>query len=133
MTVTWLFDVDGTLIDGITGGSLRPGARPLLEALRARGVRVVLWSSGGADYAWRKARDNGFDDLVDETYSKVRADPDGLWDLPEEFVLAPPAVLVDDMSHEVPPVGEVVTVRQYLGPNPYDTGLAALVERALAA
>jgi FMN phosphatase YigB (HAD superfamily) len=24
--VSWLFDVDGTLIDGITGSSLRPGA-----------------------------------------------------------------------------------------------------------
>ena len=129
MSDSWLFDVDGTLVDGITGRSLRPGARSLLAALRLRDVRVLLWSSGGADYAWRRAHDTGIADLVDATYSKFRPHPDACWDLPAPLAAAPPAVLVDDMPHEVPPVGEVIGVRQYLGPNPHDTGLAGLADR----
>jgi hypothetical protein len=93
---------------------------------------VLLWSSGGAEYAWRKARDTGIADLVDSTYSKFRAHPDRQWELPEELVLAPPSVMVDDMPDEVPVVGEVVAVRQYLGPNPHDTGLAELADRLRA-
>jgi long-chain acyl-CoA synthetase len=130
---SWLFDVDGTLVDGITGCSLRPGARELLTLLRTRGVRILLWSSGGADYAWRRAHETGIADLVEATYDKVRPRPDDLWDLPEELAAAPPAVLVDDMPAEVPPVGEVLAVRQYLGPNPHDTGLHPVAERAAVA
>ncbi|MGV0791404.1 hypothetical protein [Mycolicibacterium sp. XJ1819] len=127
--VGWLFDVDGTLIDGITGRSLRPGARELLTALRGRGVDVLLWSAGGADYAWRRARDNGIDDLVVGAYDKVRAEPSLPWEVPGDLVDRPPAVLVDDMPADVPAVGEVVAVRRYLGPNPHDRGLAALLRR----
>jgi hypothetical protein len=68
--VRWLFDVDGTLIDGVTGRSLRPGARELLMALRDRGVAVLLWSAGGAEYAWRRAEDTGIGDLVDAAFDK---------------------------------------------------------------
>ena len=31
----WVFDVDGCLVDSLTGTSLRPGARELLARLRA--------------------------------------------------------------------------------------------------
>jgi hypothetical protein len=37
-----LFDVDATLIDEVTGSNLRPHARTLLEALRSRGIRLLL-------------------------------------------------------------------------------------------
>ena len=127
--VRWLFDVDGTLIDGVTGRSLRPGARELLMALRNRGVAVLLWSAGGAEYAWRRAEDTGIGDLVDVAFNKVRDGPSQPWDLPAELVDAPPAVLVDDMPEDVPQVGEVVSVRRYLGPNPHDTGLQPLLRR----
>jgi hypothetical protein len=130
--VSWLFDVDGTLVDGITGCSLRPGARELLVALRSRGIRVLLWSSGGGEYAWRRARETGFHDLVDAAYDKRRDDPASPWDLPGALAERPPVVLVDDMPAEVPAVGEIVAVRPYLGPNPHDTGLQPLVHRLAA-
>lgn len=125
----WLFDVDATLVDGVTGSYLRPHARPLLELLRDRGVRVLLWSSGGADYAFRRARQHAIDHLVDGTFSKQRRDPAGPWELPPELRDDPPDVLVDDVPAELPAVGQVVHVRPYLGPNPHDDGLADLLER----
>jgi hypothetical protein len=98
-------------------------------ALRDRGVAVLLWSAGGAEYAWRRAEDTGIGDLVDAAFDKVRDGPSQPWDLPAELVDAPPAVLVDDMPEDVPQVGEVVSVRRYLGPNPHDTGLQWLLRR----
>ena len=50
MGTVWAFDVDGCLVDSITGTSLRPLARPVLEQLRAQGSTVVLWSAGGGEY-----------------------------------------------------------------------------------
>jgi len=128
----WLFDVDATLIDGVTGGHLRPHARSLLEQLQARGIRVLLWSSGGAEYALRRARQHAIDHLVDGSFSKRRQDPGGPWDMPSELRTAPPSVLVDDVPDEVPAVGEVVRGRPYLGPNPHDDVLAHLVDRVTA-
>jgi long-chain acyl-CoA synthetase len=124
---SWLFDVDATLIDGITGGHLRPHARTLLETLRERGVRVLLWSSGGAEYALRRARQHGFDHLIDGSFAKRRPDPRDRWDLPTELHARPRLVLVDDVPDEVPEAGVVVRVRPYLGFNPHDTGLADLL------
>ena len=48
----WAFDVDACLVDSITGTSLRPLARPVLESLRAQGATVVLWSAGGGMIIW---------------------------------------------------------------------------------
>ena len=126
---SWLFDVDATLIDGVTGSHLRPHARPLLELLRDRGVRVLLWSSGGADYALRRARQHAVDHLVDGAFGKRRSDPAGRWELPPELRDDPPDVLVDDVPAELPAAGEIVPVRPFLGPNPHDSGLAALLDR----
>ena len=47
----WVLDVDGTIVDSLTGTSLRPGSAELLASLREVGVRTILWSAGGADYA----------------------------------------------------------------------------------
>lgn len=128
----WLFDVDGTVIDAVTGRSLRPFARELLGALRERGTPVLLWSSGGADYAWRRARETGIDDLVVAAHAKQGRDPAGRWFLPAELLADPPSVLVDDLPAEVPHVGEVVGVPPYIGPNPRDSALAPLLERVRA-
>jgi hypothetical protein len=65
-----LFAVDATPVDGVTGGHLRPDARTLLELLRDCGVRVLLWSSGGADFALRRDRQDAIDHLVDAAYGK---------------------------------------------------------------
>jgi hypothetical protein len=46
-----VFDVEGCLVDSLTGSSLRPGARQLLEHLAERGSVVVLWRAGGDTYA----------------------------------------------------------------------------------
>jgi acyl-coenzyme A synthetase/AMP-(fatty) acid ligase len=126
---SWLFDVDGTVVDGITGRSLRPFARELLGALRDRGTPVLLWSSGGAEYAWRRARETGIDDLVVAAFAKRARDGAGRWFLPDELVADPPSVLVDDLPAELPNVGEVIGVPAYIGPNPRDSALAALLER----
>ena len=48
---TWVFDVDGCLLDGMSASSLRPGALELLDELARRGVRLLVWSAGGAQYA----------------------------------------------------------------------------------
>jgi hypothetical protein len=75
--MTWVFDVDGCLIDSLTGTSLRPGAAALLESLRERGNAVVLWSAGGAHYARARASEQGIDALVDAFHSKSGRDADG--------------------------------------------------------
>ncbi|TDC72020.1 HAD family hydrolase [Actinomadura sp. GC306] len=125
----WLFDVDGTLLDSVTGTSLRPLARELLAGLRELDVPVLLWSAGGADYARRRAESAGIADLVTAVHVKAERDGRGHWVLPALPPEHAPAVLVDDLPHEVPPVGEVVGVPPYVGPNPHDTALAALLRR----
>ena len=77
----WAFDVDACLVDSITGTSLRPLARPVLESLRAQGATVVLWSAGGGEYAQRRAVAVGIDDLVHACYDKDGRGADGRWAL----------------------------------------------------
>ncbi|WP_141119996.1 hypothetical protein [Mycobacterium malmoense] len=89
------------MVDATTGGSLLPRAREPLLALRSRGVGVLLWSSGGATSAWRRARQTGIADLVDSTCHKIRDDPSSRWELPEALAARVPAVSVDDMPVEV--------------------------------
>jgi len=55
----WVFDLDGCIVDSLTGSSLRPGTVELLEGLRRAGVTTVLWSAGGADYATKRAESSG--------------------------------------------------------------------------
>ncbi|MEU9024452.1 AMP-binding protein [Actinomadura sp. NPDC048394] len=125
----WLFDVDGTLLDSVTGTSLRPLARELLSGLAERGVPVLLWSAGGADYARRRADGAGIAGYVAAVHEKERRDGDGRWVLPDLPPEHTPAVLVDDQPDELPPAGEVLGVSPYVGPNPRDTGLASLLAR----
>ena len=120
----WVFDVDGCIIDSLTGTSLRPGARELLEHLRADdGARVVVWSAGGADYAERRAHDLGVGHLADAFHSKDERDGDSRYRT-DHFLPDPStAVFVDDRPEDLPVGARVIAVSPYLAANPHDRGL----------
>ena len=128
-TDVWAFDVDGCLIDALTGGSLRPLARSVLEQLRAGDVTVVLWSAGGGDYARRRAEAHGIDHLVHAFYDKDERDSDGRYVVTHLAAAHRPHVCVDDQPDELPPSVERVAVTSYLAHDPHDRGLAPLLER----
>ncbi len=112
---TWVFDLDGCLIDSLTGTSLRPGAVEALTRLRAEGHRIVIWSAGGATYARGRATDHGLAGLVDRYESTAGRDAAGHYDLPERG-----ATFVDDRPEDLPPDATVIAVSPYLSPDPYD-------------
>lgn len=128
-TTTWAFDVDGCLIDSVTGASLRPLAREVLEALHAQGVTLVLWSAGGGEYARRRAEEHGIDDLVHAYYDKDARSDDGRYVTHHLAAEHQPSVCVDDQPEEMPVHVDVVGVVSYLAPDPHDRGLAPLLER----
>jgi long-chain acyl-CoA synthetase len=126
-TLVWAFDVDGCLVDSLTGTSLRPGALEALARLRERGATVLLWSAGGREHAASRAAELGFAHLVDAVYAKERRGSDGRWstgNLPPEHQ---PDVFVDDWPDEAPPTARLVAVPPYIAPNPHDRGLAPLL------
>ena len=113
----WRFDLDGCLVDSFAATDLRPHAAELLLALRARGLRVTIWSAGGEEYARRVAARVGIAALVDGYDEKVRG-PDGRWTL--TGVAAADLVCVDDQPEGLPRGVTVVAVFPYLGPDPHD-------------
>ncbi|MET0908328.1 MAG: hypothetical protein ABWZ99_02575 [Ilumatobacteraceae bacterium] len=127
---TWVFDVDGTLVDSLTGTSLRPGALRLLERIRASNATVLLWSAGGADYARQRAVAAGIDHLVDGYHPKEGRDADGRYSTAHVLAALDGVVFVDDRPGDMPVGADVVAVSPYLAPNPHDHGLAAAVARA---
>ena len=75
----WVFDVDGCLVDSLTGTSLRPGARDIVMHLAARRPRVLLWSAGGGEYAAGSCRAvRSRSPLQMAIYPKDGRDGDGL-------------------------------------------------------
>ena len=71
-------DVDGTLLD--ENENVNPQTLELIQQLKTKGHRIQLWSTGGADYAFRKAREKGLADLFDSFGAK----PDiAIDDIPE--------------------------------------------------
>jgi hypothetical protein len=71
-------DVDGTLLD--EDENVHPQTRNLIEQFKAEGHRIQLWSTGGADYALRRATEKGLADLFDSFGAK----PDvAIDDIPE--------------------------------------------------
>ena len=126
---TWAFDVDGTLIGSIRSDRLRPGARPLLEALARQGVSCVLWSAGGRDHALAMARRHELDHLFVGYYAKAERDERAHYRTDH---LAPdhqPHVFVDDSPVDLSPTETVVSVPQFLGGNLADRALFDLLER----
>ena len=71
-------DVDGTLLDEYE--NVHPEVRNQLGALKNEGHRLQLWSTGGADYARRRATEKVMTDLFESYATK----PDiAIDDLPE--------------------------------------------------
>lgn len=129
--MTWVFDVDGTLVDAMTGRSLRPSARPLLTHLRSIGVTLILWSAGGADYAQRRAEEHGLAELFDSFQAKELRDAWGRYVTSSFLPTHDGVIFVDDMRGDLPVDADVIAVRPYLAPNVHDRGLEA-VDRRLA-
>ena len=125
--LVWAFDVDGCLVDSLTGTSLRPGALEALARLRERGATVLLWSAGGREHAASRAAELRFAHLVDAVYAKERRGSDGRWstgNLPPEHQ---PDVFVDDWPDEAPATARLVAVPPYIAPDPHDRGFASLL------
>ena len=126
----WVFDVDGCLNDSITGTSLRPLTLEVIAALRSRGIAVLLWSAGGADYSEQRARQFGIAHLFDAFHAKEERDHDGRWQIDRLSVRHRPRVFVDDRPEELPDHVAVVGVSPYLADSVHDRGLAAVLELA---
>ena len=128
----WAFDVDGCLVDALTGTSLRPFARPVLEHLCADGVTVVVWSAGGGDYARRRAEAHGIDHLVHAYYDKDERDTEGRYVVTHFAAEHRPGVCVDDQPDELPSHVDPVAVAPYLAHDPHDRGFAPLLDRIMS-
>jgi hypothetical protein len=125
----WVFDVDGCIVDSLTGTSVRPGTAELLEHLCAEGHRVLLWSAGGADYAAARAAEAGVAHLVHGCHAKDRRDHAGRY-VPAFVDVLDGVVFVDDRPEDMPLTADVVAVSPYLAPNPHDRGFAEAARRA---
>jgi long-chain acyl-CoA synthetase len=130
--LVWAFDVDGCLVDSLTGTSLRPGALEVLGRLREAGAIVLLWSAGGRDHAVSRATELRFAHLIDAVYAKEQRGADGRWctvNLPPQHQ---PDVFVDDWADEAPVAARLIPVPPYIAPNPHDRGLAPLLAEVRA-
>jgi len=128
----WAFDVDGCLIDSMTGTSLRPAALDVLRLLKESGAIVILWSAGGRCHAASRAAELGFADLIDAIYSKEKRGRDGRWacsNMPPEHQ---PDVFVDDWPDQAPLSPRLIAVPTYLSPNELDCGLGAILAELMA-
>lgn len=125
---TWAFDVDGCVVDSLTGTSLRPGTRELLHALRAAGCRIVWWSAGGAEHARLRAVTLGVLELVDAFHGKDARGPDGRYLAEHVAPEGTAVVFVDDRPEDLPAGAAALAVSPYLAHNPHDRGLARAFE-----
>jgi long-chain acyl-CoA synthetase len=125
----WVFDVDGCLIDSLTGTSLRPGARELLASLAGR-ARVLLWSAGGDAYARARAEQFQMDHLVNGYFSKDGRDAEGRYQTTHLPLGSGHVVFVDDRPEDLADELEVIAVSPYLSDDPHDRGLRAAARRA---
>jgi hypothetical protein len=128
----WAFDVDGCLVDSLSGASLRPYARELLSTLHRGGATLVLWSAGGSEHATEIAGRHGFTHLLDGVYGKLGRNDAGCLvttHLPERHR---PTVVVDDRPEDAPAGVRVVAVAPYMAPDELDRGLAGLLQAVRA-
>jgi long-chain acyl-CoA synthetase len=122
----WVFDIDGSLVDSLSGTSLRPGARALLTHLVARDQPVLFWSAGGQQYAERRAAQFDLESLVDACFAKEGRDELGFYITSHLALGSSPAIFVDDRPEDLSPGLTVVAVRPYLADDPHDRGLEAV-------
>jgi hypothetical protein len=127
---TWVFDVDGTVIDSLTGTSLRPSSAALLAHLRTGGCRTVLWSAGGAAYAGERAEQHRVAHLVDAYHDKEGRDGAGRYVVHGFLATLDGVVFVDDRPEDLPVGADVIAVSPYLAPDPHDRGLGPALLRA---
>jgi phosphoglycolate phosphatase-like HAD superfamily hydrolase len=127
---TWVFDVDGTVVDSLSGTSLRPHAEALLTHLRGRGCRLLLWSAGGAAYARQRAQEHALEAFVDDFHDKQGRDSAGRYVVHRFLGALEGAVFVDDRPEDLPVGAEVVAVSPYLAPDLHDRGLHPAFRRA---
>jgi phosphoglycolate phosphatase-like HAD superfamily hydrolase len=130
MLETWVFDLDGCLVDSLSGSSLRPGAVELLAELRCSGHTIVLWSAGGAAYAEQRAETHGIHGSFDAFHDKDGRDADGRYTTSHVCADLVHVVFVDDRPEDMPRDAEVIVVSPYLASNPHDRGLAPAAARA---
>ena len=123
----WAFDVDGCLVDSMSGASLRPHARRLLAALHADGAVLVLWSAGGQEHARGMAARHGIAHLLAGVYDKLGRDDDGRLTTTHLPAAHRPTVVVDDRPDDAPAGARVVGVPPYIAPDDGDRGLTALL------
>jgi long-chain acyl-CoA synthetase len=126
--VSWVFDLDGTLIGSVRSDQLRPGAAELLDALADHGVDCVLWSAGGADYARGKAREHGIEDRFVAYYAKQARDESARYMIDHFDDVHHPDAFVDDSPIDLPLDANVVPVPQFIGGNAADRALFDVLE-----
>jgi phosphoglycolate phosphatase-like HAD superfamily hydrolase len=126
----WVFDVDGCLVDSLTGTSLRPGALDLLEHLAQSGRHIILWSAGGDAYARARAEQFGVDHLVSGYFAKDGRDDEGCYLTAHLPLQDRQAVFVDDRPDDLARDLDVVAVSPYLSDDPHDHGLQHVARRA---
>lgn len=126
----WVFDVDATLVDGMSATSMRPGAHDLLTTLRSWGRRIVVWSAGGKEYAERRLTHVGLIDFVDSVHDKGDRGTDRCYD--PDIVVDPSAtsgaIFVDDQPGDLSKRLRVLAVRPYLAANAHDRELHRILE-----
>jgi long-chain acyl-CoA synthetase len=119
----WVFDVDGCLIDSLSGTSLRPGARELLADLCSKPYQVLLWSAGGADYALERAQQFGLVTHADGFFAKEGRDAAGHYLTGHLPGVADRTIFVDDRPEDLADDLHVLAVSPYLTDDRYDRGL----------
>lgn len=129
MIRTWVFDVDGTLVDSLSGRHCRPGAAFLLESLRDAHCDVVLWSAGGAAYARERAEQHRLTPMISSFHSKQLRDGSGRYVSPFAVCWAETR-FVDDRPEDLPVLAEAIAVSPYIAENPHDTGLLVVARHA---
>ena len=125
----WVLDVDGCLVDSLSGTSLRPGSWDPLGHLARTGRRILLWSDGGDVYDRKRAKQFAIDDHVYGYFAKSRRDPKGFYYVDR----LPPCrrrVFVGDRPEDLCQLLEVIAGSPYWSDDRHDRGLDPLVQRA---
>lgn len=125
----WVFDVDGCLVDSLTGTSLRPGAREILDCLAGRS-RILLWSAGGDAYARARAEQFQVDHLVNGFFSKEGRDTRGRYLTTHLPLGSGRVVFVDDRPEDLAEDVDVLAVSPYLADDAHDRGLREVARQA---
>lgn len=126
----WVFDVDGTLIDSLSGSSLRPLTAAVLHSLQSAGASLVLWSAGGAEYAHQRALQHEIARFFDRFAAKAVRGADGRYLLDEFTDSDQSTIFVDDLPDDLPLTATVVRVWPYLSCDPHDRALQTVIQAA---